>query len=244
MSNSDKEQESNKHTGARIAGVVTLFGAPIIVGCTNSAVVEQIPMPTNTKELNGETVTLVPNTPEATPTVPVPTATLTTYNYPTPTETPKPVEKSPLPSYGVFFGDVTNEKTGIKLAELVVASIPQKDGPEQIFYYFITTKDSAGTRRHASNQTKLGRVQGNKFQTVVFQNEIRGFDAEFIEKDKTIEGKFNELDPNSKLKLNQVGTGKNTILSYVQRIMNDLSSDQPKKTMVELQVDEFASKWP
>lgn len=183
----------------------------------------------------------------------------------TPTEAPKPspttppleatpipkAPENPLPKYGVFFGNLTNPGTGVKRAEMVMASIPQKEGLDEIFIYYITVRDPAGRRMHTAFQLKPSKTAGNHFELgaasspsgVVFRPAWGK--ADFDPEQKTIKGTGVDIGDNSEYELEFVGTGKETILATMKQIITDLSSDQPTTPKDELALFKIkADLWP
>ncbi|MBI4066934.1 hypothetical protein HY407_01010 [Candidatus Gottesmanbacteria bacterium] len=111
------------------------------------------------------------NTPTANPTnteTPTVTATSTSTRTatPTPTEKPKPPEKSPLPIYSVFMGELFNIDTQTKEGRLFVASVPSKKGQDsdQLLVYAITDRDQKGFANVYSFVVDPKQIEGSNMK--------------------------------------------------------------------------------
>lgn len=185
--------------------------------------------------------------PEATVTSTPTTAPATTTSTATATETPKPPE-NPLPSYGVFFGNVTDPTTGAKVAEMVMASIPQQDGDE-IFLYWITSKDKNGFRTHSAAQLKPRNIKGTHFE--LGRIPAWGQSADYNKETQTITAKAYSITEaktsgnESTSTLTFVGEGKKAIFKAMRQVISDQSSDQPttpEKELADFRIN--TSNWP
>ncbi|MDP3998114.1 MAG: hypothetical protein Q8P89_00665 [bacterium] len=195
-----------------------------------------------------------PKTPVSVPPAPPeasvkPAATATVASKPDPMKEATPQPENPLPRYSVFFGNVTDPKTGAKVAEMVMASIPQKEGPDEIFKYYITVLGPAGGRTHSAGQSKPINLKGTHFE---IGGRINIWEkADFNEETKTISGETHSISGNpasgfeSAFALKLVGTGKEAILKAMRQVISDLSSDQPTTPERELELYKIkADLWP
>lgn len=120
--------------------------------------VTETPIATSTSTVTNTTEPTASNTPTVTVTRTV-TASVT------PTETSKPLEKNPLPSYGVFQGELLNSQ-GAKEGMLVIASVPQQTGPEQLAVFIIKDIKAGGGYSSVVFPANISAVQGDNFETI------------------------------------------------------------------------------
>lgn len=156
------------------AGIAAVLGIPssisMLTACEpqRPAEVRSISTPTSEPARPIATVLPIPElppTPEPTKVPPTPTVIPPTATEEA-TSTPKPPEKSPLPNYGVFTGNISNDQTeGVKKGKIVLASIPQAGRPEQIFVFYILDGSAQDTQL-----LDLKTVQGNSIEGTTRKN--------------------------------------------------------------------------
>ncbi len=156
-------------------------------------------------------------------------------NTPKPEATPKP--ENPLPDYGVFWGIVKDPKTGKKLGEIEVARIPT-EGSNDMFTFWITSPDSDGSRLHGVHQYSNNDHVNNGSNVAVGSLEKAVYDKTT----NTIKGTdFN----GGTCELEFVGTSKQTIITTMEKIIKDQSSDQPTTPEKELKLGHVnPDLWP
>lgn len=182
-------------------------------------------------------------TPEPTATAPA-TFTPKPIETPKPTETPKPPEKSPLPIYGAYLGNLLNEKTGAKEGMIVIASIPRTGQPEQILAYY-TMNDMSYEALLLDPQ----KIQGNSFEYT--NPNSRDFSAGFYTIKASLDNPSNVLTGIAELrrgrnpveirnfKADFVGTGREKVLEAAKKMKTTQGGGKYGNNWTNVRVDEL-----
>lgn len=140
----------------------------------------------------------------------------------------------------MFFGNVTDPATGAKLAEMVMASIPQAGGGDEVFVYYISSPDKNGSRTHGGMQLKPLNVDAVHFDLGWMpmggkpSDLQKYFTGNYDPTKKTIEGDTTRGYINGKHTLKYVGEGKAAVFRTMGQIITDQSSDQPINVQQDL----------